>query len=465
MDSRRTRQLQAAWLFTVFSAGLWTTTGRSQDAAKPAAKNDVAGPAPKAQDDTTQAAAKAADSADKELEAAAAKAREGRVDEAFGLIKEKAAKHPEWPPARLILAQLLWRANLGPQTRRALEQAALEAPDHPDVYLTFGRMALGEGRLSDARLNFENAESLLATGRWDAEKVQAVHREVVAGLAAVAEGREDWKTAETRLNSWLELDPKNGQVRQRLGRVLFQLDKAQDAFAALTQAVKDDKTLDPAAVTMARLFSQKGDNKKADEWFDYARKVDPKSARVRAAHARWLIDQGRAADARADSDEAATLDPGMKEAQWIRALVAWYLRDLAAAQAILEPLHRDAPADATVANLLALSLIEQDDAAKKSRGAQLADVNALQFPRSGEVLATLGWALYRAGQLDLAEQKLRTAVIGVRATPDSVYFLAQVLADKGQTADARKLLEGATNLPGAFAHRDDAVALLKKLMK
>ena len=77
-------------------------------------------------------------------------------------------------------------------------------------------------------------------------------------------------------------------------------------------------------------------------------------------------------------------------------------------------------------------LIEQEDAAKRSRGLQLADVNALQFPRSAEVAATLGWALYRAGRLDQAEQKLRAAVTGGRTTADIAYFLASVLADKGQ---------------------------------
>jgi Flp pilus assembly protein TadD len=211
------------------------------------------------------------------------------------------------------------------------------------------------------------------------------------------------------------------------------------------------------------LQSNKGDIKKAEEWFDYARKVEPKNARVRVARAAWLLDQGRAADARAEVDEALKLDPALNEAQKVRALVAWHLRDLAAAETILEPQHRDAPADSAVANLLALALIEQNDAAKQSRGLQLAEVNALQFPRSPEVLATLGWALYRAGRLDDAEQKLRTAVAGGRATPDIAYFLARILADKARTDDARKLLQSATTLPGAFAHRDDANSLLKKL--
>ena len=271
--------------------------------------------------------------------------------------------------------------------------------------------------------------------------------------------------SQERLNAWLELEPKNGRVRQRLARALFQLGKTDDAFAAFTQAAKDEPALEPAGVFMALLQSQKGDLKKAEEWFEYARKAEPKSARVRLAHGAWLLDQGRTADARTEVDEALKLDPALKEAHKIRALVAWHSRDLAKAEAVLEPLHRDAPADSSTANLLALALIEQDDAAKQSRGLQLAEVNALQFPRSAEVVATLGWALYRAGRLDQSEQKLRAAVTGGRATPDIAYFFAQVLADKGQTDDARKVLLSATGLTGAFAHRDDANALLKKLAK
>jgi len=445
MHSGRTRKVGAIWLGAAIVAGLWTTATRSQDAG--------------------QSAAKAADSGDKELESAASKARAGRVDEALSLIKEKAAKHPEWPPAQLILARLLFRSNQAAPARRALEQAAIEAPDHPDVYLTLGSIALGEGRLSDARLNFENASALVGTGRWDAEKTKALRREVIAGLAAVAEAREDWKTSQARLTAWLELEPKNGQVRQRLGRALFRLGKTDDAFAALTQAGKAEPTIEPAAVSMAWLFSQKGDRKKAEEWFDYARKLEPTSARVRLAHAAWMLDQGRATLARREIDDAVKLDPSSKEAQKVQALITWHVRDLAAAEAILEPLHRAAPADSMVANLLALALVEQDDATKRSRGAQLADANAVQFPRSPEVLATLGWALFRAGRLDPAEQKLRAAVSGVRTTPDIAYFLASVLAKKGQTDDARKLLQSVTNLPGAFAHRDDAKSLLKTLTK
>jgi Tfp pilus assembly protein PilF len=457
MHSCLTRQFAALLLGVAIVTGSWATATMSDAAAQPP---------------PAQPAASAAALAEKELEFAAAKAREGKIEEAFGIIKEKAAKHPEWPPARLILARLLFNANQAAPGRHALEQAAAEAPDDPDVYLTLGGIALGEGRISDARLNFDQVLLLVAAGQSNAEKITILRREAFAGLATVAEAREDWKTTQERLNGWLALEPKNGRVRQRLGRALFQLGKTEDAFAAFTQAVKDEPALEPAAVSMALLQTRKGDFKKAEEWFDYARKFEPKSARVRLDHARWLLDQGRASDARAEIDEALKLDPASKEAQKVQALIAWHLRNLAAAETILEPLHRDAPADFVVANLLALALIEQDDAAKQSRGLQLADVNAMQFPRSAEVVATFGWALYRAGKFDQAEQKLRAAVTSGRTTPDIAYFLARVLVDKtqtddtlkkAQTDDARKLLQSATNLPGAFAHRDDANVLLKKL--
>jgi hypothetical protein len=50
-------------------------------------------------------------------------------------------------------------------------------------------------------------------------------------------------------------------------------------------------------------------------------------------------------------------------------------------------------------------------------------------------------------------------------TPDIAYFLARVWVDTGRTDDARKLLQSATSLPGAFAHREDAQALLKSLAR
>jgi Tfp pilus assembly protein PilF len=412
----------------------------------------------------TQAKGKEAETEEKEFEAVVRKIREGQNDEALALIRQQAAKHPEWPPAAVVLGQVLFKLNQPVLGRQALEKAAVESPKHPEVYLTFGKLAVNDGRLSDARLNFEAALGLIGSGTWDAEKANAFRREAHAGLAKVFEDRAEWKTAQDHLNALLELDPKNGLARQQLGRALFQLGKTDDAFNTLKQAVVDTPALDPAAISMALLFNQKGDAKKAEEWYDYALKLEPASARVRVARASWLLNQGRAPQARTEVDEALKLDPKSKDAQRAKGIIAWHLRDLAGCEAIFDPLHRELPGDGGAANLLALALVEQDDPVKRERGLQLAEVNARQSPRSQEVLATLGWAHYRSGHLDQADQVLRAAVQGVRInSPEIAYYLARVLADKGHTDDARRLLQGATGAPGAFAHRAEANSLLTTL--
>jgi tetratricopeptide (TPR) repeat protein len=402
---------------------------------------------------------------DQELGAALAKIRERRIDEAFAMIKQEATKHPDWAPPRLILARMLFGTDQTMFGRRALEQCAAESPNHPDIFLTFGALALGDARISDAQLNFENVLKLADTGHWTDNQKRAFRREAHAGLVSVAEAREDWNGALAELGRWLVLDPKNGQARQRLGRALFHLGKLDDSVKELNQAVKDMPTLEPAGVSLAWLYNQKGNFAKAGECFDQAVKADPQNARARIAYASWLLEQGRAADAKASVDQAARLAPDSTDARRVQALVDWHLGDLASAEKILNPLHRDLPGDLSVTNLLALTLIDQNDVTKRARGLQLAENGARQSPRSHEILATLGWAHYRMGHLDQAEQALRTAVTGMRTTPDIAYFLAKVLFDRGNRVDALKLLESATKLPGAFAHRNDAGSLLQSIEK
>lgn len=428
------------------------------------AQDQAPRPGPAAGADKAQAERGVTGLVEKDLEGALTKVRERKIDEALELIREEAKKHPEWAPPRLILARLLIGTDQATLGRRILEQAAAETPDHPEIYVTLGALALGDGRISDARLNFDNLLKLAESGRFTDVQKRAFRREVFAGLAAVAESRADWNGVLVQLGRWLELDPKNGQARSRMGRALFQLGKSDEAFKELAQAVKDAPNLEPAGVWMGWLYSQRGDTAQANKWFDNAIKAEPQNPRPRIAYASWLLDQGRATDARATLEQALRLAPDSPNARRLKALADWYLGDLKGAEAILDPLHRDLPTDLSVTNLLALTLIDQDEPTKRARGLKLAEDSA-QSSRSMEILATLGWGHYRMGHLDQAEQALRSAVSSMRTTPDIAYFLARVLFDKGNRADARKLLESATKQPGAFAHRDDAGSLLKAMEK
>src|SRR5262245_22513886 len=243
-----------------------------------------------------------------ELEDAGAKLQQGKVDEAYDLIQKAVKKNPQLPPARLILARFLARTQeLQQQARQTYERAASENPDHPEIYLTGGSLALADGRITDTILNCQTALTLSGADRWTAEQKKKVQREARAGLAAAFEARADWGAARTHLGALLDIDKADGAVRGRLARALFFLDRADDAYNELQQAVKDTPALKPPAVTMAELWTAKGDTKKAREWMERAVKAENNSARVHLAYADWLLAQNEVPQAKIHVETAEKL--------------------------------------------------------------------------------------------------------------------------------------------------------------
>ena len=85
--------------------------------------------------------------------------------------------HPELAPPHALFAKLAFLSNQGPLIRPALEKAIAEDPEHPEVFILFGNLALAESRATDAAVHFEKARGLAAGKRWDrrpAESLRAV---------------------------------------------------------------------------------------------------------------------------------------------------------------------------------------------------------------------------------------------------------------------------------------------------
>jgi tetratricopeptide (TPR) repeat protein len=397
------------------------------------------------------------------IEAAAATFRLGKLDEAKQQLEAAVAKDKTLPPADALLALLCFSANQNQQGRMLLERAAAQGPEHPDIYLLFGQIALLEHRVTDAALAYEKAASITPPSGLNEEQKQNLSIVCTDGLARVAEARARWSEARDRLSSLLKLQPKDASVRQRLARAYFLLDQPNEAFEALKQACAAEPKLPPAGVTMGQLFAQKGNQKKAEEWMNYAVKADPKLAAPRLARAAWLIDQARSADAKADLDSLAKDGPPSDELRRLRGLLAYSMGEFAAAESDFQALLQSSPADLQVSNQLALCLAGQDDEAKRRRAMELAVVNARQYPNQPAILATLAWVEFQAGQVEQAEQTFRTATSKGQISSDAAFQYARILAARGNNNDARKLIETALNTPGLFAEREKAKAWLATL--
>lgn len=389
--------------------------------------------------------------------------REGKTDDAWKALQEAAKKNPQLPPARLMLARLYFLANQPGPGRVALEQAAAEAPDHPEIYLTNANQALADGRLTDAVLSCQIALGQANAERWTADQKKAIRREARAGLAAAFEGRQDWDSAKTQLLAWLEFEPKNGTARQRLARAHLMVGRDQEAFNELQQAQKDDSALDPAEIAMGRLYMLKGDAKQAEEWLQKAVLKYARDARAHRAFGGWLLDRGRVEAAKVHIDTAVKLEPKSRETQGLQGLLARYLRDMPTAVRIFEEIVRDEPGNFYASNHLALACAETKET--QARAVQIAEVNARQYPRLAEALATLGWVYLRSGRIDEAERLLSASASGGQVTSDMAYYLSRLFQERGKLKEARDLLKSALANDGPFVNRSEAQKLFDEIVK
>jgi len=414
--------------------------------------------------DTLKEANPSANQRIEEVEEALKRFRNGDFDGAKALLEVAFKKQPDLSPPRLILAQWFAQANQGAALRAQLEQAIVDMPGDPEAYVIIGDLALQGRRWTEADLVFQKTNELLAGFKGSSRRKSAIQKRALAGLAAVAQNREDWATAVKQLEQWLAVDANNAVALQQLGWVLFQQQKPTEALEKLKAAHQaNENVLTPEAI-LAGFYQRNGDTKNATKWMIAALTGAPKDLRTRLFAAQWSLDTDNLKQAAEQADAAIQLDVKSLDAYLIRGVVALHLKDYAKASECFQKILDETPSNFAASNNLALALIEQDDTAKK-KALEYAEMNARQFPNQAEAFSTLGWVYYKLGRLDQAEAALRKAISGGQMSPDTAYYIARVSTDRDRKDEARQLLESALKSPTPFSMRSDAKELLEKLGK
>lgn len=399
----------------------------------------------------------------KELEDAVALFKQGKVDDCMRQLVAAVDKHTDLPPAKLLLARLLLAAGQFGAGHEFAEQAVAEHPDRPEPYLLFGDVALEQGRVSDAALHFEKAASVPPVPTWSASQRKQLAIRIQAGQAVVAERRRGWSNAERSLRAWLELDPKNTNTQLRLANALFQQDRRDEARQQIEQARQESPALEPAKAILAKMHLARGERKETRTLLDEAVRENPDDAGVHLNLAGFLLAEGDVDAAQAQAAQARSLGLESRELRMTLGLIARQQKQWKKAESIFEALQRESPADFEASNQLALVLIAQEDEPRRRRALELAELNARQYPRSSDALATLGWTYFRMQRTEEAERLLKTCATAGEVRSDTTYYLVRVLearGDRGGLQQAIPLLDAATKGPGVFAHREDALQWL-----
>jgi tetratricopeptide (TPR) repeat protein len=409
------------------------------------------------------------DSMNKEITNAIARFRDRDIDGCRAILERAKSNNSKLPPPGVMMATLWMSVNQLAPAREELETAAVKYPADPESYLKLGDLAFGEGRITDAAVLFEKAAEVTQAFSENPKRKRDFDIRCEAGTAAVAERRRQWDEAQKHLAKWIELDPDNAGSRLRMGNVLFQLGKETEALAEFREAKKIDKNAPLPELAMAQRNDEARKRDAAKKWIQDAIKAAPTDAAVQLFAARWYLQQNELEMAKAAADTALKLDAKSLEAKFVRGLVARVSRDYATAEKFLNEAHFQSPGNFDVSNSLALVLIEGDDEDGRRRALELADTNVAKYrentPQQVNAVTTLAWVFYKLGRREDAEKILEQVRRSNALTSDGAYYVAKLLADRGEKDLARKILDEMLANEPMFATRSDATDLLAKLKK
>jgi tetratricopeptide (TPR) repeat protein len=403
-----------------------------------------------------------------ELVDAMAKLNKGDVDGALSDMKAAAKKHPQLPPAEVMMAQIYAKANRPDAIRFWLERAVVEAPTDPEAFAMFAQESLQGKRIVESRLLFEKTYQLLQNFNGDAKRKENLQGLTLRQLAGLAMGRKDWDGAKGYLDELLKVRPNDADALQLLARVLFEQGKIDDAMAKLKAAkTADDKTLVPQAA-MGRWFEEAGKRKEAQEYMVQAINVAPNDFGTRFVAAQWAMQAQAFGESRKQADIAVKLAETQKldatPALIVGGSAAIFQGDYPAAEEYLRKAVAIAPANFAATNNLALALCEQNDKNKQRLALQYAEMNSRLKPDDVEAASTFGRALFQYGEVAKADQIFRNVIAAGRPlSPDTGYYIAALYAATDRKDDAKKLLAEIVKKEGLMSQRKSAEQLLKDL--
>ena len=218
---------------------------------------------------------------------------------------------------------------------------------------------------------------------------------------------------------------------------------------------------------MARLYDETKKRDVAKKWIESALKAAPDDPAVLLASAQWYLGQNDLKMAQAIADRVLTLDAKSLDGRIVRGVIARVARDYATAEKFFNEAHVQSPGNFAASNSLALVLIESPDKAAQQRAVEMAEANAARYredsPQQINAITSLAWVYYKLGRREDAEKILDQIARNNALTSDGAYYVAKLLADRGEKDRARAILEEVLTNEAVFATRPDASDLLAKL--
>lgn len=348
----------------------------------------------------------------------------GDQTQALDSLRHALKLRPNWEPAALFEAQIEQQTDVN-KAIETLRHFSVDNPGARDARMQYARLLAGEKRYAEARDAFA---SLLHDYPDNADVARAV--------ALLSVQLKDFKTARTQFEKLAAAGGRDADLaRFYLGQMAEEEKHVDDALRWYG-TVESGEYMQQARVRGAHLLMQAGRIDEARAMLHAMGERDP-SLKIQAtvAEAQLLRDAGKPEQAYSLLEDALAVSVDDPDLLYEAALAAERVDKLDVMEAHLRRLIVLKPESAHAYNALGYSLA---DHGRKLEEAQSLIAKALQLaPEDPFILDSMGWVLYRRGDLDGALQNLQRA-FGLRADPEIAAHLGEVLWKLGRRDDAQR---------------------------
>jgi tetratricopeptide (TPR) repeat protein len=428
-----------------------------------------------------------------------------RLDEAEQLLRVRLAE-AEPPKRAVLMFHAQQYLSLAKDKERAsatLNRLLAPYAGTMEAHLVLAQNALGQGARAEAAKHAQAALKLqpgselalltMAQMTPDLQDLRKLYenfltvnpggRQVRTAYARLLMAQKEPERARQQLLTLLRDEPEDAATLYALGLLAMQTEDRAGAegyfvkFIEVLEKDPDDER-DPSRVLilLAQLAEERGDLKAAQTWLEQVNEADSGLFLASQLKRAQLISKGGDLQAARSllasinaTDESAQAQVVLAEGQLLRnagnfkeafaimesgvqrfssnadllydfALVAEKLGKHEVMERSLRNIIKSSPEHAQAYNALGYSLADRNIRLEEAR--ELI-AKALQLaPEDPFIMDSMGWVLYRLGDLDQAEHHLRRAYT-LRNDVEIAVHLAEVLWKKGEKADAHKLLREA----------------------
>jgi len=333
---------------------------------------------------------------------------------------------PDWEMAALLQMQLMMRESPG-EAIRFLQGFVERNPGARDAQLALARALVSEKRYAEARSHFD-------------QLLQAYpnNPEIVYPVAILALQQNDTALAEAQFKHFVTLPTQDKSFAYYyLGQIAEESKRNEEALAYYALVGVGEQYFQ-AQLRRARLLVELGQLDAARKQLSTAKVKTPEERIQFTIAEASLLRDAKQPQAAFDLLEAVfAAQPGQPELLYETALLAEKLGKTDILESRLRKLIELRPDSAQAYNALGYSFADRNLRLPEAR--ELIEKALKLSPEDSFILDSMGWVLFRQGDLSAALTHLERAY-ALREDPEIAAHLGEVLWELGRKDDARRTL-------------------------